>query len=294
MTGAGVVYRGERFFTEGEPFSIVRHAEPSKAHCIVHSHDFVEICYVSAGGGVHVVGTGRCRVEPGDLFVIDHGVPHTFYREEPDRELITCNILFKPGFLDQRLLPFPDFCSIASAGWLEGDLSMNDFRTDRRVPVEEEQELRHLIDKMEREYARKRPGFSLVLRACMIELVVCMLRSASRRDDEELVRADESLSRVIRYIQSHYAKPLRLAELARQSFFSKNYFAERFKRQTGMTVFQFIQQLRIDEARRRIRETEEPLARIAEEVGYADYKAFYIAFKKQTGFTPQAFRSPCP
>jgi len=48
--------------------------------------------------------------------------------------------------------------------------------------------------------------------------------------------------------------------------------------------------VRIEQSCRLMRETDIPLAVIALEVGFADYKSFYTAFRKQKGVSPQAYR----
>ena len=57
-----------------------------------------------------------------------------------------------------------------------------------------------------------------------------------------------------------------------------------------MTLTAYRQKLRVEEACRRLVDTDEPITDIAHEVGYCDYKAFYSVFLKQTGLRPSAYR----
>lgn len=289
----GAVYLGEQFFRPGESFRIVKHSEALIGEQRPHSHDFVEICYVCEGMGYHEVGEETYRVAKGDLFLINYEVKHAFYRDPEDEELVTYNLLFLPGFMDDSLLPFSDFSSLTMSylfkdSWKEGRI-----RENLRLNAEEQREFDELIGKMEREYNGRLEGYNAVLRAYMIELIVKMMRGYQRRSaaDERQPRRKSEIEAVLRYLDTHYREPFRLAELAKRTFFSKNYFSQLFKETTGMTAMHYLQLVRIEEACRMMLDPEKKIAQIALDVGYADYKAFYLAFKKQKGVSPHEYRS---
>lgn len=286
-----VVYRGETYFRDNESFAIVRVKEGPKARAVFHTHDFVEICYVGSGNGYHVVGGEKHRVSKGDLFLINYDMTHAFYRNENDEELVTYNILFKPGFLDERLISFHDFSSLTMSYLFRDNWDDQALRADLRLGAEEQREIDQLIVKMHNEYTRRYDGHYMMLRAHMIELIVRMLRSFSGKSagDGEQRRKATAIEAALRHLETFYYEPISLNELAKKSFFSKNYFAQLFKEKTGMTVSQYTQQVRIDEACRLIRSTDKSWMHVAAEVGYADYKAFYVAFKKQRGVSPNEY-----
>jgi AraC family L-rhamnose operon transcriptional activator RhaR len=283
-----IVYRGERYFRDGEAFALIRHAEALKQNRVFHSHDFVEICYVCSGSGFHVVGDEEYSVSKGDLFLINYDITHTFYRESEDVELVTYNILFKPGFLDESLIPFQDFSSLTMSYLFKQDWEDNLIREDLRLNADEQKEFDQLIAKMQQEYEYRQAGFQSVLRACMIELIIKIMRGFSRKssDDVSQQRRVIAVEEAVRYLDQHYFEQVSLSGLAKKSFFSKNYFAQLFKESTGMTISQYTQQARIEKACKLIRESESKLTQIALEVGYSDYKAFYLAFRKQMGISP--------
>lgn len=287
-----VVYRGEMFFREDEPFSIVRCAEAQKADRVFHSHDFVEICYVSAGTGFHVVGGEEYRVAKGDLFLINYDITHAFYRDRGDDELVTHNILFKPGFLDVSLLPFHDFTSLTMSYLFKNIWDDKLIREDLRLGVDEQREYDRLIAKMHQEYLERPDGYDAVIRACMIELIVKIMRGFSRKSMSDRVQHKKAsvIEAALRHLDAFYYEPVSLCDLARKWFISKNYFAQLFKETTGMTVSQYTRQIRIEEACRLIRETDKKMTQIALEVGYADYKAFFLAFRKETGVSPNEYQ----
>jgi len=64
----------------------------------------------------------------------------------------------------------------------------------------------------------------------------------------------------------------------------------RFSQATGMSMLHYIQQLRIEEAKRRLERTETPVEEISWRVGYEDSAFFRRLFKRTVGITPGAFR----
>jgi len=284
---------GDDFFRPGEWFCIVRHAEASMEKRTYHFHDFLEICYVSAGSGYHAVGDTEYRVGKGDLFLINDGTTHAFFRGEDDEELITYNLLFKPAFFDDRLLPFDDFTSLSFSYLFRGAWEEEQIREDLHLSVRDQEQVEKLLQDMMREYALRPPGYQAVIRAHMIMLIVILMRGfQGQGEDDHIVRRRQSLiESAIRHLNEHYQQDIQIEQLARQCFFSKNYFARLFKETTGMSVNQYGQRIRIEQACQLMRATDKTLSEIAVEVGYADYKTFFSAFRKQKGVSPQAYRT---
>lgn len=289
---ASIVYRGEKYFRDGESFSIIPHAEAAKDGLILHSHDFVEICYVYSGCGYHVIEDQEYRVAKGDLFLINYEMTHGFYRGPDDLELTTYNILFKPGFLDESLLPFNDFSSLTMSYLFKNEWDEDLVSEDLRLNHTDQREFDQLVIKMNREYSDRQDGYNAILRAYMIEFIVMMMRGFHNRSANDPVqpRKASMIEAAIQHLDSHYNETISLVDLARKTFISKNYFCQLFKEITGMTVSQYTQQMRIEEAIKLIRDTDMSMSEIAYEVGYSDYKAFYVIFKKLNGISPNEFK----
>ncbi|WP_164545627.1 AraC family transcriptional regulator [Paenibacillus albus] len=285
---------GESFFRPRELFSIVRHAEVERDQWFYHSHDFLEICYVYRGSGFHRIGEMEYRVGRGDVFIINDGTKHAFYRGETDDELITYNLLFKPGFIDDRLLPFDDFSSLSLSYLFEGLWEDESQMVGLRLSMGNLNEIDLLLNDMSLEYNNAFSGYQAILRSYLIQFIVKMMRVLHLKGEElEDPRPRRSLSLIesaVKHLQANYAKSIAIEDLARKSFFSKNYFARLFKETTGMTVYQYGQQMRIEEASRLIKNTDKALGEIAREVGYTDYKTFFSAFRKLKEVSPQVYR----
>jgi AraC-like DNA-binding protein len=62
------------------------------------------------------------------------------------------------------------------------------------------------------------------------------------------------------------------------------------KRYSGITPYQYIQQIRIEKAKELLANTDYKLSFIAKEVGYHDLTVFYKAFRKTAGIAPGKWR----
>lgn len=94
----------------------------------------------------------------------------------------------------------------------------------------------------------------------------------------------------IEYIKKHYGQKLGLEEIAEQFGFNMNYFSELFKKETGKTFTAYVIEVRMEEARRLLRDTDYPVYEVAEQVGYKDAKFFSQQFAKAVGIKPIEYR----
>jgi AraC-like DNA-binding protein len=88
-----------------------------------------------------------------------------------------------------------------------------------------------------------------------------------------------------------YRDPLlSLSTLASRLAVSPNHLSQCLNGHLGVSFFDYVNRLRVEEAVSRIRETSDPLLTIAYEVGFNSRSTFNLAVKKQTGQAPSAFR----
>ena len=94
------------------------------------------------------------------------------------------------------------------------------------------------------------------------------------------------------YIAGHYTdERLSVESLCAHIHLSPTYFSTLFKREVGMSFTAYVTQVRMDEAARLLRESDEKTYRIAERTGYSDPNYFSYVFKRRYGVSPSKFRS---
>ena len=96
---------------------------------------------------------------------------------------------------------------------------------------------------------------------------------------------------IVTYINEHYMQDLSLDKLSVRFFLSREHISRRFKQEKGMTLSNYVAQLRIDHAKRCLYETDEKIYSIALALGYQDENYFSKLFKKNVGMTPVEYRN---
>jgi AraC-like DNA-binding protein len=100
----------------------------------------------------------------------------------------------------------------------------------------------------------------------------------------------QNLQEVKEFLDAHYASKITLDMLAERFFINKFYLTRIFKEQFGESVTGYLLQVRITQAKQKLRFTDKPIEEIAHECGMNDANYFSRMFKKVEGVTPGEFR----
>ena len=98
------------------------------------------------------------------------------------------------------------------------------------------------------------------------------------------------VSRALSLLHARPSYPWTIEELSAQAGLSRTALADRFQRLLGEPPLRYLTRWRLALAARQLRETQEPLVRIAERVGYDSEAAFNRAFKREFGAPPASWR----
>ena len=99
-----------------------------------------------------------------------------------------------------------------------------------------------------------------------------------------------ALRRVQLFVEANLGKPLHLHDLAARAALSPFHFSRAFKTSAGMTPRAYVEQRRIEQAKRMLRESPASLAQVAIDVGFSTQSRLTSTFRRSTGFTPGQFR----
>jgi len=98
------------------------------------------------------------------------------------------------------------------------------------------------------------------------------------------------ISDVVEYISQHYNEELTLDKLAVYVHVSNSYLSRLFKKKQEITISNYIQNIRLEQAKKLMNSTNLKTYEIAEKVGINDPVYFSKLFKKVEGLTPKEFR----
>lgn len=100
----------------------------------------------------------------------------------------------------------------------------------------------------------------------------------------------KKISEVIDYINLNYSEHLTLNKLCKIFYLSPYYLSHVFKEVTGFNYIEYLNYVRINEARRLLKETSMNMTQIAEKVGYDSTTHFGRVFKTIIGLSPVKYR----
>lgn len=98
------------------------------------------------------------------------------------------------------------------------------------------------------------------------------------------------VQRLRAYIAHEYSASPSLRDFAQSIGFHKGYLGQLIKQETGLSFHAHVANMRFEQARYLLRQTNEPVRAVAEAVGIQDVDYFAAQFKRRTGKTPTQFR----
>ncbi|MEK8127600.1 response regulator [Paenibacillus filicis] len=113
----------------------------------------------------------------------------------------------------------------------------------------------------------------------------------NREGELEAETGHKEVDKLILYMKENYRSIISLRTLAGLVAMDEKYISTLFKKKTGTNVIQYLHQLRITEAKRRLEQSNLPVAEIGMRVGYENDNYFIKIFKRFTGLTPNTYRN---
>lgn len=96
--------------------------------------------------------------------------------------------------------------------------------------------------------------------------------------------------RALNYIEAHYKESISLDEVISHLNINKSYFCTLFKKETGVTFTNYVNQIRIEKSKRQLLNDNRSVLEIALSVGFTNQNYYAMTFKKHTEMTPMEFR----
>lgn len=244
-----------------------------------HRHDYYHIMYIKRGRGVHSIDFKHYEVKPGSLFFVSPGQVHTI---EIDKDVEAYVISFNSDFYlfhnnEQKLMDYPFFHTI---------------NNDPVVYFEDTDMFDYIIKEMLTEYNNQAKGTEKILQSLMEILLVKASRMYTYPVKEESpVHLTFQLRKLETLIDKHFREYKLLNDYADLMYISPKHLNSLCKKGLNKTVTNLIHERTLTEAKRLLLFTDNSIAEIAFELGFADKSYFMRFFKKQTTQTADTFRN---
>jgi len=272
------LFTGNAYFTPELPLFVNRSVESFGLH--EHSHDFLEISYVSEGNGSHMINDAALPVAQGDIFQVPVGTSHVFRPASASgkQPLIVYNCIFAVHAFMEITRSFP------GGEVLLPLLSGNQFLHYKDTTGE----FRRLFQQLHHEFISSRSGRVAALHAGVFQLLLFLhrLNAPADRDVQDSARLESVLNELHRSFQ----RKLTVMEMAAKMNLSERQFNRIFKKNTGINMSEYLQNVRIQAAGQLLRTTDRKVSDIALSVGYQDLSYFHAIFRQKAGCTPRQYR----
>lgn len=98
------------------------------------------------------------------------------------------------------------------------------------------------------------------------------------------------LTDIANYVQKHLSEPVDIEALSKAVFVSRTHLAVKFKKETGMTLTDFVLKEKVEEGKRLLRYTDKPISSIATHLGFSSQSHFTNVFRKYANSSPNEYR----
>jgi AraC-like DNA-binding protein len=267
-----------------QDFKVFRLNSPMPRPIPPHYHDFHKIILFLDVHGDYIIEGTSYPLGPQDIAFVRAGEIHrpAIDGNSPYERIV---IYIAPGFLARVSRPGADLSSCFQRAPGEAGVM--------RLAAGHSHELLSQMEKLEQ--TARGDGFanSLYTEALFVEFMILLHRALFSHElgTVKEAAADEKIQPLLGYIENHLADDLSADALAQEAYLSKYYLMRRFKAATGYSLHRYVTMKRLLHARSLLTESpERAITEISTDSGFADYTAFFRAFKAQFSVTPQEWR----
>lgn len=212
------------------------------------------------------------------MFLIPAQVRAVAIAPEVEETSTTVTLQFRPNWMVETVEASEDWIARKPEQWL------------RYYNWDIEMALRRIATEM----AHPNSCSRLIIETCSRMVAADLFQNRPFDDDNAGSHCNALDEQRVEYIKGmilqHPSASPGLTDLAAYLGIGRAHLTNIFKRQTGMTVFAYIQEVRLIKARAMLRDTKASLKQIAYDLGYCSPSAFSNAFHASTGQTPREYR----
>lgn len=257
--------------------------ETDARQVMIHCHDCLELNLILKGSGHYIIEDASYPIEPGDIFLINDSEHHMAVHDGTLSMLVFV-------FDKQMVLDGPGEYDYLKPFFQRG----KGFSNKVDPGCEAYASIRDSLLSLKKEYLEQKEGWPLLIKAYLLVALGKFYRHYQMQNvlDASSYSATSyaRIRNVVEYIHSHFDEPLTLGELASHAMMSKNYLSALFTETMHLSLFDYIEQVRVNHARLLLQTTEDSILDIALKSGFHSSPYFNRVFKKLMNMTPGQYR----
>lgn len=266
-----VVRKHEKIDYQRSTFFTLAHTHYDKDYYMEnHWHNSIEITYVVKGLKVQQMENKEVIAPAGTLLLVNSGVIH--------------DVDVKKGLEGIVLLIDRNYIDHVCPQCIERGFSLE------KEPLAKKKIVDYLFKLVEAyENNNKVKANIIVLEIISVLAEQLMLEGhyiKEKHDDESY----ELVISITEYIDYHYAQKISLDDLARMTCYNKTYLSNIFKKKTGITIFEYLRNVRMRHCLYELKHSDDTIVSIALNNGFANIQIFNRVFKEVYQMTPKQYR----
>jgi len=246
-----------------------------------HYHPEYELTYIVKGKGKRFVGDSYQDFEPGDLVLLGSMLPHTWVSETSHQEnceaivIQFSNDFIEPLFRYAEITSIRDLLQQSKTG-----LHFKPVKNDVRLLLEE--------------IASNKGPVAFTSLINVLHLLSGANYSPLSSEHFKAFnssRNQQRINKVFLYVQQNYTSAVSLQNAAALVHLSESAFCKFFKRISGKTFSDYVNEIRVAKACELLIETDKPIEQIAFETGFESQTYFNRIFLRKKASRPKDYRS---
>lgn len=244
-----------------------------------HYHPEYELTCIVKGNGNRIVGNSYEQFAEGDMVLLGSNLPHTWSNKQSDDTYSEAIVI---QFSKEFISPFLDLHeSVLIKNMLESSSRGISFGPDESLRA-------RMIELTESK------GMDRILG------LISLLDELSKRQTSFIApntfhnvvskKSEMRINKVCNYIQNHFSDKLSIKKVADLIHLTESNFCKFFKKATGKTYSNYINEIRINEACRLLVQTEKTVSQISFECGFETLSYFNRVFMKIKQMTPSKYK----
>ncbi|MBT8299652.1 MAG: AraC family transcriptional regulator [Maribacter sp.] len=245
----------------------------------LHQHQELQLSLIIKGHGKLIIGDSIHQFSEGDFFVIGSNCPHLFQSIKTNNGVKMVSLFFTRESFGK------DFFDLSDIEGLERffDIANDGFRL-----LSDKDKVHELMLKFPKQNKLNRFINLLILinTLCNVEREVLTSFVYPKKIG---TRDGQRLQVIFDFVINNFHQEIDLKTVADLAFMTSNAFCRFFKKRTRKTFFQFLIEFRLEHACQLLKDTELPIAEIAEKSGFNSISNFNRQFKTQKGSSPSQY-----
>ncbi|MGV8878946.1 MAG: AraC family transcriptional regulator [Sphingobacteriaceae bacterium] len=245
-----------------------------------HTHSFFEILWTKAGESKHIVDDHELDLSMDTIYFMSPGQVHHL---EKHSAVKGDSIMFTEEFF---ILNFTSKEALEKLSFLRNSYKNPHLKLDQETKIS----LEPILQLMYAEFSRI-PHSKLALSSLTFLLLNLLGRLYETHKTNNINGQFSLLDRFSSLLEQHYTAQKSIAFYAGHLCVTAHHLNSIIKKATGKAVSEMIRDRLMLETKRMLVHTDHPIGHIADELGYSDFSYFSRQFKKQTGISPDRFRT---